>query len=196
MVQSDRTIKNAPASGREKKIKAIVKVKVPLQKGGGGGGGIAAGAVKSAKVARATAQLAGRVLHPKNATKLVKNAIKGKGVVLPGSNYIGPGNPMGRPVKSKGDALAKKHDEAYARYLAAGYSKKKVYTGFSDADKKLMKKSDVTTPEGVATYTGMKAKQLLHKAGLTGKKLKEKNVRKREAKQQLAATAAKNSGKK
>lgn len=182
MVQSNRAVKNAGKGGRKnERVKKVTKVAK---------GGVKKG-VKAAKVAGATARLAARVLNPKNATKMVKDAAKGKGVVLPGSNYIGPGNPMGRKVKSKGDALAKKHDEDYDRYIKAGYSKKKVYAGFSDADKRLMKKSDVTTPEGVATYAGMKAKQLLHKTGITGKKLKEKNVRKRVAKKAAAAAKSK-----
>ena len=48
--------------------------------------------------------------------------------------------------------------------------------GYSEADKRLMKKSDVKTPEGIATYLGMKAKQMLHKTGLTGKMLKDSDV--------------------
>jgi hypothetical protein len=183
MVQSNRPVKAATKIGRIQemprrptKVKTIIKVKKKDAKKKAGG------VTHALKVAKAATKLAGRVTNPKNVVKMVGDVAKGKGLVLPGSNYIGPGNPMNRPVKSKGDALAKKHDEDYDRYLKAGYSKKKVYAGFSDADKKLMKKSDVTTPEGVATYAGMKAKHLLHKAGLTGKRLREKNVRKREAK--------------
>ena len=129
--------------------------------------------IRGLKIAKAVGKLGVRVANPKNVVKTVGNAVRGKGIVLPGSNYIGPGNPMGRKVKSKGDALAKTHDEAYSKMLAKGHSKKAVYTKFSDADKRLMKKSDVTTPEGVATYAGMKAKHLLHKIGLTGKMIKD-----------------------
>lgn len=136
-----------------------------------------------AKVGIATAKLGSRLANPKNVYKMTKNAIRGKGIVLPGSNYIGPGNPMNRKVKSKGDALAKKHDEDYGRLLKAGYSKKRVYAGFSDADKQLMKKSDTTTPEGVATYAGMKFKHLLSKTGLTGKRIKHADVERRLKKQ-------------
>lgn len=104
---------------------------------------------------------------------MTKDAVKGKGLIMPGTNFIGPGNAMDKKPLSKGDALAKKHDEAYGRYLDAGHSKKRVYLGYSDADKKLQKKSDVTTPEGLVTYTGMKAKKMLHKTGITGPKLKD-----------------------
>ncbi len=124
---------------------------------------------RGARVAAATGRLAARVANPKNARKMISDAVRGKGLVLPGSNYIGPGNPMGRKVKSKGDALAKKHDEDYEKYLKAGYSKKKVYGGYSDADERLRKKSDIKTPEGIATRLGMEAKRGLHK--LTGSKM-------------------------
>jgi hypothetical protein len=192
MVQQNKPAQNAAKGGRNsKKVKEIIKVRAKTHLTGGSAPKAVRKATKAGKVIKASAQLVGRVAHPKKFGKMMKDAAKGKGLVLPGSNYIGPGNPMNRKVKSKGDALAKKHDEDYDRYLKAGYSKKKVYGGFSDADKRLMKKSDVTTPEGVATYTGMKAKQLLHKAGLTGKHLKEKNVRKREAKRAAMAAAKK-----
>jgi hypothetical protein len=169
MVQQNKSNKNASKGGRAVKKKGpdlSAKKKI----------------VHGSKVAKATAKLGARMSNPKNIAKMVKNAAKGKGLVLPGSNYIGPGNPMNRKVKSKGDALAKKHDEDYQRYLDAGFSKKKVYAGFSDADKRLMKKSNLHTPEGVATFTGMKAKQLLHKTGLTGKKLTNKDLIKKEKK--------------
>jgi hypothetical protein len=138
--------------------------------------------VHHGKVAKAVVKAGARVANPKNQAKMVKNLAKGKGLVFPGSNYIGPGNPMNRKVKSKGDALAKKHDEEYDRILKSGVSKKRLYFGYSDADKRLQKASDVTTPEGVATYMGMKGKQLLHKTGLTGKRITDAEVKKREAK--------------
>lgn len=133
----------------------------------------------AAKVGIAAVQLGGRLLNPKNSFKMIRNAIRGKGLVLPGSNYIGPGNPMGRKVKSKGDALAKKHDEDYGRLLDAGYSKKRVYLGFSEADKRLMKQSDTTTPEGLTTYAGMKAKHVMSKTGWTGKRITYADVDRR-----------------
>lgn len=178
MVRSSSSNKNAK-KGRgilSKGITAVKKVGSKIKHG--------------AKVAKATGQLAGRLANPKNAVKMVKDAKKGKGLVLPGSNYIGPGNPMNRKVKSKGDALAKKHDEDYDEYLKAGVSKKKVYGGYSDADSRLRKASDTTTPEGVATYLGMTAKKGLAK--LTGqKKLKDKDVKAMSAVKKKAQAKAK-----
>ncbi len=118
------------------------------------------------EMAAAAAQLAARLANPFNAGKMLSNAAIGKGIVLPGSNYIGPGNPMDREVLSYGDFLAKKHDEAYGHYLDAGHTKTNVYGGFSEADKELMESSDLSTPEGMATYLGMKIKE--YSAYLTG----------------------------
>lgn len=166
----------------------------PRTVAGGVGGGIGSafkGVGKrikhGAKVGRAAVKLTARMVNPVNSTKMVANAIKGKGIVLPGSNYIGPGNAMDNPVLTKTDALAKKHDQDYDRYLKAGYSEKKIYAGFSDADKRLMKASDTTTASGLATYSGMKAKHVLNKLGLTGKRTTDANLRKRE-KEQAAGT--------
>jgi hypothetical protein len=118
--------------------------------------------VKRAKQTVAAGRLASRIVT--GAPEIALNLVTGKGLTLPGTNYLGPGNPMGRKVMSKTDALAKTHDEAYGRYLAAGYSKKQVYGGFSESDKRLMKAADTTTPEGLAAYGGMKAKWLGEKA--------------------------------
>ena len=102
MVQQNKANKNA-TKGRGVKSAKIQKVKQTIVKG-------AKGAVKGARVGVAAAKLAEKMLNPVKVGKMVANAARGKGIVLPGSNYIGPGNPMGRKVKSKGDALAKKHD--------------------------------------------------------------------------------------
>lgn len=41
---------------------------------------------------------------------------KGRGAVLPGHNFIGPGNPLDHaPPVDEDDAIAKEHDEAYAK---------------------------------------------------------------------------------
>ena len=140
---------------------------------------LAKAAVKTYKVAKAARGVAKR-LGPLKTAKMLKNAHDGKGLVFPGSNYIGPGNAMDKKVRSKGDALAKKHDLEYGRYHSAGFKNKRVYMGYSDADKRLQKASDVTTPEGLVTYTGMKAKQVMHKLGLTGKRLRDKELRAKE----------------
>lgn len=159
MVQSNRNDSNAKSSRGKKLKKGILKVGKSI--------------VKGAKVGKAAVALVAKQLNPVAVAKTATNLARGKGLTLRGSNYIGPGNPMGRKVKTKTDKLAKEHDQAYDAYIKKGIPKKDVYLKFSDADKKLMKKSDVTTSQGLATYTGMKAKQLLHKAGLTGKKIKE-----------------------
>jgi len=135
---------------------------------------IGGGVVKGGKVAGAATRLTARLHNPVNLTKMAVNAVRGKGLVLPGSKYIGPGNSLNRgKAKSKADEAARRHDIDYDNYLKAGVSKKKLYTGFSDADQRLMKRSDVTTPDGLATYTGMLAKKGLHKIGLTGKRTKD-----------------------
>lgn len=110
------------------------------------------------------------------APKMLIDAARGEGMVLPGSKYIGPGNRMnkGKP-KDKNDAAAYQHDVDYDNYIKKGVKKKHVYTGFSDADKRLMKKADLTKPSGVAVYGGMKAKQVLNKLGLT-KRIRDKDV--------------------
>lgn len=164
--------KQAPGAKKAKKekkttVKKILKVASRGKKT----------AIHKAKVGKGSAQLAGRLLNPVKIAKMGKDLAAGKGLVLPGSNYIGPGNPMGRAVKSKGDALAKKHDEHYGRYIDKGkVPSRKVYTKYSDADSQLLKASDTETPEGITTYLGMKAKKLAHDAGLTGKRLRDKDV--------------------
>lgn len=125
--------------------------------------------VHGAKIAGATASLAARVTNPVNIAKIAVNAARGKGVVLPGSNYIGPGNEMiGKKPTSKNDEAAFKHDTDYGDYLKAGVSKKDLYGGFSDADQRLMDRADLTKYDGVAAYAGMGIKKLKHK--ITGSK--------------------------
>lgn len=74
------------------------------------------------------------LLTPKNIQSMLDNRKK-KGLVFPGSKYIGPGNPMnlGEPL-SDGDALAYEHDMAYNRLLDAGVSPAEVYLGATEAD--------------------------------------------------------------
>ena len=129
---------------------------------------------KGAKVGVAAARLAVRLHNPVNVGKMLVKAAKGKGLTLPGSNYIGPGNPLhsGKP-KSKADAAARLHDIDYDRLLKKGVKPSKLYFGFSKADERLMKRSDITTPDGLATYGGMALKKGLYKLGLTGKKIQD-----------------------
>jgi hypothetical protein len=127
---------------------------------------------KTALVTKAAGQLGARMMNPYNLGKMGINALRGKGLVLPGSRYIGPGNSLnaGTPTSSA-DAAARLHDLDYDNYLKHGVKAKKLYFGFSDADARLMKRSDVTTPDGLATYSGMLLKKVGHKIGLTGKRI-------------------------
>lgn len=130
--------------------------------------------VKISRVAKAGVKLARRVTNPLNITKMSINAARGKGLVLPGSRYIGPGNSLnaGTPLSSA-DYAARQHDRDYDKLLKRGVKPSKLYAGFSQADERLMKRSDVTTPDGLATYGGMLAKKGLYKLGLTGKKIRD-----------------------
>lgn len=131
-------------------------------------------ALKTGQVGLAAVELGQKLLNPINQVKFAHKAIKGEGFVLPGSKYIGPGNRMdlGKPTSSA-DAAAYQHDKDYDAMIKKGIPKKKVYLGFSDADQRLMDRSDVTTSDGLATYLGMGGKKLLYKAGLTGKKTRD-----------------------
>lgn len=155
-------------------------------KGAPGASRIAASAVRKLKIApaaakqkkkhlgHAVANLAGNLLNPKKVAKSVKKAVTGKGIVLPGSNYIGPGNEMkGQKTKSRGDVLAKRHDQAYDNMLKKGAKKTDVYLGYSRADKKALKgawkEAKSGSGQALAVAAGMGAKALLHKSGLTKK---------------------------
>lgn len=130
--------------------------------------------VKVAKVGVAGARLYTKVSNPYNMAKMGVNAARGKGLVLPGSRYIGPGNSLnaGKPTSSA-DRAARLHDMDYDKLLKRGVKPSKLYAGFSQADERLMKRSDVTTPDGLATFGGMLAKKGLYKLGLTGKKIRD-----------------------
>jgi hypothetical protein len=85
---------------------------------------------------------------------------------------------LGKGVSS-GDRAAYKHDLAYDEILNRKDSKgkklvkpSKLYLGYSQADKDLMKASDITTKHGLVTYGGMALKKGLYKLGLTGKMIK------------------------
>lgn len=131
----------------------------------------------AASVGKAGVQLAGRMLNPVNIAKTAKNAATGKGLVLPGSKYIGPGNSMdkGAPT-SQADANAYQHDVDYDNYMKKGkLGKKSVYLGYSDADERLLKNTKANTPEGLAVNLGMLAKKGLNKLGLT-RRVRDKDV--------------------
>ena len=130
------------------------------------------GVVKVGRVGYAAARLAEGIANPMNLARVAVGVVRGKGLTLPGSKYIGPGNPMnlGKPT-SKTDAAARLHDLDYGRLLKKGVKPSKLYLGFSKADERLMKRAELTTPEGIAAYAGMAAKKGLYKLGLTGKKI-------------------------
>lgn len=155
----------------------------------------ASAAAKNLKVARAVAKpkkknlghavwkLAKTTLNPKNVATSVKKAVTGKGFTLPGSNYIGPLNEMkGQRTKSKGDEIAKKHDEDYMKMTNRGAKKSDMYLGYSHADRRALKSSWKEAKRGsgqaLAVAAGMGAKALLNKTGLT--KRFTKNIRKHE----------------
>jgi hypothetical protein len=130
---------------------------------------------KWGKIGTAAGELASRLVDPKNQYKFLSDAASGKGFILPGSKYIGPGNSLdlGTPLSSD-DAAAMKHDYAYDRLLKQGVKPTRLYLGYSDADKVLLKETNFTTPEGIAIQLGIGAKKLAYKAGLTGGMIREK----------------------
>jgi len=131
--------------------------------------------VKAGKVGVAGVRLGARLANPINQARTAINAARGKGLTLPGSKYIGPGNSLNRgKPKSSADAAALQHDKDYDATIKkhGNKIKKKLYLGFSDANDRLMKRSDITTPDGLATWGGMALKKAGWKLGLSGKKLK------------------------
>lgn len=119
----------------------------------------------------AVANLAGNLLNPVKVAKSVKKAVTGKGLVLPGSNYIGPRNEMKGHPKSRGDAIAQQHDQDYDMMLRRGAKTADVYLGYNQADRRALKGSWKAAKKGsgqaLAVAAGMGAKALLHKTGLT-----------------------------
>lgn len=163
--------------GRRNPLKSLTKAKKAVTKQSkavmGGAKSATRTAIKGAKVAKAAGGIAADVMNPYKMGKVAVNAARGKGVVYPGSKYIGPGNPMNRGKgTSSADRAAYKHDVAYGKYLDKGVKPMKLYAGYSEADKKLMKDSDVTTKHGLVTYGGMAVKKGMYKLGLSGKMIR------------------------
>lgn len=134
---------------------------------------------RSAQTAHTAGKLISRVTKPSNIAKVGINALRGEGVVLPGSKYIGPKNSMkkGTPT-TKADADAYQHDIDYDDYIKHGVKPSKVYTRYSDADDRLRKKSSKQKhkdPNALAAWAGMSGKRLLHKSGLVGR-VRDKDV--------------------
>jgi hypothetical protein len=128
--------------------------------------------VKKGGLLKAGLNLAASVANPLNVVKSVKKAVKGEGLVLPGSKYIGPGNKMnlGKP-RNRGDALAYQHDKDYDSMLAKGAKKSDVYLGYSNADARALKGAWREAKRGsggaLAVAAGMGLKKLGHSIGLT-----------------------------
>lgn len=160
-------------SVKKKKSNTSVIPKVLRSAGKGIKKGVKTG-IKAGKVGKAALGIVGDVTNPYKMGKVAVGAARGKGIVYPGSKYIGPGNPMdlGKPMSSA-DAAAYLHDKDYDRLLKKGVKPAKLYAGFSEADKRLMKRSDITTKHGLVTYGGMAIKKGLYKLGLTGKLIKD-----------------------
>ena len=124
---------------------------------------------------------AGRTLHagwgllqdvsnPFELAKTAKNALKGKGVTLPKSSYIGPGNEVssgGKHAKSDADAAAFAHDLDYDRSLKKGVKASHLYTGFGSSDDRLLKRANAETKQGLAVHLGIGAKKIASKIGLS-----------------------------
>ena len=116
-------------------------------------------------------RLAAEVANPVNQAKILGGLAQGKGLTYPGSKYIGPGNAMdlGTPT-SEADRLAMQHDQEYDDYLKAGLPPIDVYTKYSSADKRLLKKAKKKAhkdPQHLALVLGMGAKKLAHDMKLT-----------------------------
>lgn len=134
------------------------------------------------KVLKAAGSLVKDLMNPTYAATVYRGYKDGKGIVVPGHKYIGPGNPLpeklgaekDKPV-NKADYSAYLHDNEYDRYKSAGIKDKDVYLGFSDADKRLMDRSDLTDKSGLITYLGMGFKKGLWKAGV-GKRIRDKEL--------------------
>jgi len=131
-------------------------------------------AIFAAKVGASALGVVSDFMNPIKLGSVVVKATQGKGFVYPGTKYIGPGNPLhqGKPV-SKGDAVAMQHDYDYDRLLKKGVKPYKLYTGFSEADKRAMKQADVTTKHGLVIYSGLGVKKGLYKLGVTGKLIRD-----------------------
>lgn len=127
-------------------------------------------------VAKAARKVVKTMSNPKNQAKMIVKAAAGGGLVYPGSNYIGPGNPLkGQKEMSNADRLAHKHDREYGALLKKGIKKRKLYGGYSQADERLYRAADPTTEHGLVAKAGMGLKRLGWKAGISGKKTMDKD---------------------
>lgn len=119
-------------------------------------------------VVGAATKLSKQVADPRNVYK----SIREKGLTLPGSNYIGPGNSLnkGKPT-DRGDAIALQHDKDYDQYLKSGKRAKAVYTRYSRADARALRRAwKAVKKDGdagaLAVAVGMGVKALGAKLGV------------------------------
>lgn len=99
------------------------------------------------------------------------------GATLPGTNYVGPGNPMdlGLPI-TDGDALAYEHDLAYGRLLDSGVPPKLVYAGLTQADDDAIRAArhllmNHPDPTALAVFIGLGLKRGASRAVVSALKL-------------------------
>jgi hypothetical protein len=118
-------------------------------------------------VAKAHVELGTTMLDPKTYIQMVKDYKRGKGIIFPGSRYIGPFNPMPEGgiteewmPTSRGDYSAYLHDRDYGRYLEEG---KTPYTRFSEADQRMIDRAmkDLSSAESLATFYGMTGRKAI-----------------------------------
>jgi hypothetical protein len=126
------------------------------------------------KVAKAAIKLGVTVLNPKKQYGFWKRGAKGEGWTYPGTKYLGPGNQMNKGLPtSYVDAAARDHDLEYANYLKRGVKPKRLYSGYSDADSRLLKRTNLGTAEGIATHLGIGVKKLGHTLKLNGPRIRD-----------------------
>lgn len=105
-------------------------------------------------------------------------AARTKSLTLHDSAFIGPGNEIvdASKAKSISDLAARQHDIDYDNYLKSGVRSTDLYFGYSDADKRLMKRADLTHRHGIMAYGGMALKKWIHKTtGLT-KRIRDSKI--------------------
>ncbi len=98
-----------------------------------------------------------------SAEDVLLGAAQGKGVIFPGSNYIGPLNEVGEgapPPTSQMDDLARIHDIQYGMLIDQGVD---AYFTFNQADVYMLEHADLTTVEGQAINLFIGAKKYLFK---------------------------------
>lgn len=115
-----------------------------------------------AKVEAAVALMGYVVTVLQNAPTVFLQGIQGHGFHYPGTNYIGPGTDVDRagPPTSTMDALARTHDIHYSYLESVG---QKVYNRFNMADRYMLARVTLDTPEGWAVLVGINAKKIFKK---------------------------------